>query len=121
MIRPDFLDQHPDAIVRALGTVAWHRETLEAEFDTLAGDVAEAAGLDRAVVIRGLADVAEILDRWVDCCYRASSYALAHGIAKPPLLSWLEWGEAERDVLAADARSDLERLVRDARPAQRAS
>jgi hypothetical protein len=120
MIRPDFLDQHPDAIVRALGTVAWHRETLEAEFDTLAGDVAEAAGLDRAVVIRGLADVAETLDRWGQCSTDPAAYwGRSGGRPVPP--SWMVWDDTELSVLAADARSDLERLIRDARPAQRAS
>jgi hypothetical protein len=116
MIRPDFLDQHPDPIVRALGTVAWHRETLEDDWIALAGDVAEAVGLNRTIVLCRLMDVANILDLWAQCYSAPGCYALGQGIATARLMSWQEWGEAECAVLAADARSDLERLVRDARP-----
>jgi hypothetical protein len=65
---PGFLN-HDTPLNRALLCVAWHRtDPFGDAFDGLAGDIAELAGLDRDVVVRGLADVADELGDWGKCC-----------------------------------------------------
>jgi hypothetical protein len=116
MTGPDFTN-HPDPAVRALLFVAWYRTDPlgQIEFEQLAGDIAESAGLDRDVILRGLTDVADTLDRWAHCNEDPAGYAHDQEITVPPI-SLVEFREAECDVLAADACSDVEGLVARARP-----
>jgi hypothetical protein len=109
--------QHEQPIVRALLRAAWHRTDPfgQEAFELHAGDIAELAGLDRDAVVRGLNDVADTLDRWALCNDDVQAYARDECLDRSLLLTWSEWQRAECDVLAADARSDVERLVQSAR------
>jgi len=101
--------RHESGTVEAILLCAWFHNDLG---DDAAHQLARNILCRYALAVDEQIDViAGLLDEWAACEDDPEHYAWDNGLNKAPGMSWAAWSGATRDVLAADATVNAERLV----------